>query len=224
MPPPDPRAERFQLRRLHHRPESRGDLLPLFDRWPQLHGALWVRARWPMGRPGHPCGGPPAVPPGRRLVLQDDGRPRHRPRVDHLHTGRARLLDPLLRGRAWESSRTATTSSSATSSSRVPTRRLLRVLAGLPSPVRPHSGPPPDPLRRRHRLHRDRRRPLRRPGGGCRCGVVHRPPARRPFRRHRGRGGGDRGARRPGRPAGSIPWSAARRSSASSTGMSPSPR
>ena len=50
-----------------------------------------------------------------------------------------------------------------------------------PVPYEPDARPAPDPLRRGHRLHRDRRVAARRPPGRR---ALHRPPARRPLRRH----------------------------------------
>ncbi len=153
--------------------------VPLRHLAADVQGALHLRARRRVGGPRCPGGCSPALPGGRGVVLQDDRRAGHRPRLPGDELSRAVILDRVLHARP----------------------RRIR----LPQPHRPagppghrsgpvgaprahvrtRAGPAADPLRRRHRLHGHRRRAFARPS---RRRPVRGQPARQPLRGDRGRG------------------------------------
>ena len=131
------------------------------------------------GRLGRPSGArrrADPVPPGGRLVLQDDGRHRGRPRRPPHHARRALLPSWLLRPRPRRVRATATASTCGASPWRGPTPRRPD-----PSTYEPEAGRPLIPF-----------------GGGIDsivtveslsadhpdAALCVRPPARRPLRRH----------------------------------------
>ena len=155
---------------------------------------------------------PPGAPAGRGLLLQDLGPARRRPGRG-LERSRAEFPPPLLprgAGRIRLSQRPRPLRVGDPLRSGRSTGGSRRGSAG----ERGGRGHGPIPTTRaataralwgRYRLGRHRR-------GGTASGAGHRPPGRGPrrasLRRHRGTGGGDRSARRPGGPPFGSPGAA----------------
>ena len=125
------------LRRLRHRPGGLGRHLPLLDGRAHLHRALRVRERGRLGGPGRRGRRAHPLPAGRRVVLQDDGRPADRPGRppdDGVANG---TFSATTTSTAWASSPTATASTCAACVWRV---RTLPAAGGRPTSPTP-AGP-----------------------------------------------------------------------------------